>query len=203
MERVYSTEALISILASEHQACLQGERLHLTAGSPSGHPVIDQFFQTEGLQKYSAYQGFKAAVHRYQREYGVSGLIWPRLEIQGKTITYPEVHPQLLALPGDLDCLRSHLPQLLQQWRELSCKLELHLAVDRGKAFVPAQPTDVETILPRTHWATLRAWERGDFFEMVLQLGWGQPSDAAHWRAWPQSGSEYIHAVRPGQRPIC
>jgi len=33
------------------------------------------------------------------------------------------------------------------------------------------------------------------FLEIVLQLGWGQPAEAAYKREWPASGSEYIHAV--------
>lgn len=42
-----------------------------------------------------------------------------------------------------------------------------------------------------------------ELLEMLLQLGWGQPSEAGDRRGWPQSGSENIHAVKPGQRPIC
>ena len=30
-----------------------------------------------------------------------------------------------------------------------------------------------------------------------------QPQEAAYRRGWPDSGSEYIHAVNPGNRPIC
>lgn len=203
MEPAYNTEALIGILASERQACLQGKRLHLSSAVSPSRSVIDQFLCTEGIQKYAAYQGFKAEIHRYQREHQVSGIVWQQLTIRGKTLSYPEVHPQLIALPEDLDCLRSHLPVLFQQWRTLSHGLDLYLAVNRGKAFIPTQLSEIELIVPRSHWATLMAWERDDFFEMVLQLGWGQPGEAAHWQAWPQSGSESIHAVHPGQQPIC
>ncbi len=66
MSKVYTTEELIKILAVERQACLKGDRLKLEV-AVSGNPVIDQFIRTDGLQKFSAYQDFKAAIHEYQK----------------------------------------------------------------------------------------------------------------------------------------
>lgn len=106
MTKVYTTEELIQILADERHACLQGQRLKLVA-TASGNPVIDKFIKTDGVQKFTAYQDFKAAVHHYQREHGVSGIVWRQLMVKGKTLCYPEIDAQLIALPRDLETLKA------------------------------------------------------------------------------------------------
>ncbi len=203
MNPAYTTQDLIRILQSERQACLQGERLHLNTQAIPLDPVIAPFLKTEGIQKYSAYQGFKQAIHNYQREYAVSGLVWETVEVNGEQLRFPETHPHLIALQEDLKVLREALPEILQRWQQLTAGMELFLAVNRGKDFVPITTEELGAIARRTAWATLRAWQRQDFLEILLQLGWGQPAEADHWRTWPAAGSEYIHAVRPGCRPIC
>lgn len=203
MPQVYGTQDLIEILEAERQACLEGKRLYLDESASSGHPILDHFLKTEGLQKYNAFQGFKAAVHAYQQQEKVSGLIWQQVTIRGEHFRFPVVHPQLMALPNDLVQLKDYVAPLLERWHRMAEGLDLYLAVEQGKNFVPVTEADVAAILPRTHWATLQAWERADFFEILLQLGWGQPGDAAHWRSWPDSGSEYVHGVLPGRKPIC
>lgn len=203
MDRRYDTQTLIEILDNERQACLQGERLHLSSDGRSGHPIIDQFLQLEGLQKYSAFQGFKAAVNQYQRDHGVSGIVWQAIALGGASLEFPTVHPQLIALPSDLALLRQYITPVLAFWQRVTADLDLYLAVDQGKNFLPTQPAAVMAMVPRSQWATVQAWERQDFLEILLQLGWGQPGAAAHWRAWPASGSEYIHGVLPGRQPIC
>ncbi len=203
MDKVYTTQDLIEILQSERRACLRGERLHLTAAAASGIPVIDQLLKTEGIQKYSAYQGFKSAVHHYQRQYDVSGLVWQQVVVNGQQLNFPAVDPDLMALPQDVQTMRRALPEVLTFWRSLTPSMELYLAVNRGKDFVPIADAEWEAIAQRTHWAILRAWQRNNFLEILLQMGWGQPADADHWRAWPTAGSEYVHAVRPGCQPIC
>ncbi len=203
MPQGYDTQDLIEILENERQACLEGKRLYVNESASSGHPILDHFLKTEGLQKYNAFQGFKAAVHAYQQQEKVSGLIWQRVTVRGESLRYPVVHSQLMALPDDLKQLKDYVPPLLALWGRMTEGLDLYLAVDQGKDFVSVQEADVAAIVPRTHWAMLQAWEREDFFEILLQLGWGQPGEAAHWRAWPDSGSEYVHGVLPGRKPIC
>jgi hypothetical protein len=48
----------------------------------------------------------------------------------------------------------------------------------------------------------LLKWENPNFLEIILQLGWGQPQEAAYKRGRPLAGSEFIHAVNPGCYPI-
>src|SRR4028119_271519 len=105
MSEVYSTEELIQILADERRACMNGERLNLAA-SASGNPLIDQFLKPDGIQKFSAYRDFKAAVHRYQRQHQVSGIVWRQLTMKGTTLRYPAVDDQLVALEDGLEILK-------------------------------------------------------------------------------------------------
>jgi hypothetical protein len=198
----YSTEELIEILAVERHACLAGRRLNLTTQA-SGNPLIDKFLKTEGAQKFTAYQDFKAVVHRYQWEHQISGIVWRQVTVKGKHLCYPQVDEQLIALPNDLETLKAAKADLLAFWYEVTAGLDLYLSFNNGKDYWRVMSPDVEAIAHRTEWASLYKWEKSAFLEIVLQLGWGKPELAAYKRGWPVSGSEYIHAVNPGNRPIC
>jgi hypothetical protein len=202
MTKVYTTQELIEILAAERQACLQGQRLNLAA-QPSGNIAIDKYLKPEGLQKFTAYQDFKAAVHRYQREHGVSGIVWRQMTVKGKTVSYPEVDAQLIALPEDLEILKDYKAAIADFWQQVTAGMDVYLSINHGKGYRQITPADVERIMHRTEWATLWKSENTNFLEIILQLGWGQPQEAAYKCGWPDSGSEYIHAVKPGNRPIC
>ncbi|KOP23070.1 hypothetical protein AMR41_28070 [Hapalosiphon sp. MRB220] len=199
--KVYTTEDLIKILASERQACLKGDRLKLEVDI-SGNPVIDQFIRTDGLQKFSAYQDFKAAVHEYQKEYLVSGIIWREVTVKGQTLRYPEVDSQLIALSGDLDVLKLAKNSILEFWNQVTIEMNLYLSVNNGKQYQQIIKADVDRIAQRTEWASICCFEKSNFLEMILQLGWGQPQEACYKRGFPTSGSEFIHAVNPGNYPI-
>lgn len=202
MPKVYSTAELIKILEEERQACLHGRRLNLTETPATGNPVIDRFLKSEGVQKFTAYQNFKAAVHEYQREHQVSGIVWREMAVKGNTLRYPAVDDELIALPVDLITLKAAKISMLEFWQQVTAGMDLYLSINSGKDFRSIEPVDVEAIAQRTEWASLSKWEKLDFLEILLQLGWGKPEEACYKRGWPTSGSEYIHAVKPGQRPI-
>ncbi|TBR58368.1 hypothetical protein B4U84_20815 [Westiellopsis prolifica IICB1] len=201
MSKVYTTEELIKILAAERQACLKGDRLKLEVDI-SGNPVIDQFIRTDGLQKFSAYQDFKAAIHEYQKQYLVSGIIWREVSVKGQTLRYPEVDSQLIALSGDLDILKVAKNSILEFWNEVSVEMDLYLSVKNGKQYQQIIKADVDRIVQRTEWASICCFEKSNFLEIILQLGWGQPQEACYKRGFPTSGSEFVHAVNPGNHPI-
>lgn len=119
MSKVYTTEELIQILAAERLACLKGERLKLEV-TVSGNPIIDQFIRTDGLQKFTAYQDFKNAIHDYQRDYQISGIVWKEISVKGKILRYPEVDTQLIALSSDLEILQAAKNHILEFWYAVS-----------------------------------------------------------------------------------
>ncbi len=203
MEKVYTTEQLIQILEDERQACLNGKRLNLNAAVSGFNPVIDKIIKPEAIQKFTAYQDFQMAIHRYQIEYQVSGIVWLSQTIDGKTLKYPFVDQRLIAIPSDLVMLKNFKDSLLDFWQEVTQGMDLYLILNNGKDYRKIMPTDVEAIALRTEWASLCKWEKSDFLEIILQLGWGQPAQASYRRGWPDAGSEYIHAVKPDHRPIC
>ncbi|MEC4892730.1 MAG: hypothetical protein SAL07_12105 [Oscillatoria sp. PMC 1051.18] len=203
MTKVYTTQELIQILAAERQACLKGKRLDLSAIVDDGFPLIESFFNTDGIQKYSAYQGFKAVIHQYQLENQVSGIVWHQITIKGKTLRYPQVDYQLMALPSDLEIIKAARNDVVNFWQEVTADMDLYLSINHGKNYQQIDASEIAGIVQRTEWATLMKWEKSDFLEILLQLGWGKPEEAFHWRGWPHSGSEDIHAVKPGNQPIC
>ncbi|RCJ36721.1 hypothetical protein A6769_14540 [Nostoc punctiforme NIES-2108] len=201
MSKVYTTQELIQILAAERQACLKGKRLKLEI-KVSGNPVIDQFISTDGLQRFTAYQDFKTAIHEYQKENRVSGIIWREVTVKGKNLHYPEIDTELIALNGDLEILKAAKNSIVEFWYEVTTGMDLYLSFNNSKQHQQIVTSDVERIVQRTEWASLCKWENSSFLEMILQLGWGKPEEAYYKRGRPRSGSEYIHAVNPGNRPI-
>ena len=201
MSKVYTTEELIQILAAERQACLKGERLKLEV-NVSGNPVIDQFIKTDGLQKFTAYQDFKAAIHDYQRENQVSGIVWREMNVKGKSLRYPEVDAELVGLSSDLEILKGAKSSILEFWYEVTADMDLYLSFNNSKQHQKITKPDVERIAQITEWASLWKWENSSFLEIILQLGWGKPEEARYKRGRPRSGSEFIHAVNPGNLPI-
>ncbi|MFM7408120.1 MAG: hypothetical protein ACKO3K_16055 [Cuspidothrix sp.] len=201
MSNIYNTQELIQILANERQACLKGERLKLEI-TVASNPVIDPFIRTDGVQRFTAYQDFKASIHQYQRENGVSGIIWKDITVKGKHLHYPEIDAELIALETDLEMLQSAKDSILDFWYMVTATMDLYLSFSNGKQHQQIAKIDIERIVQRTEWATLLKWENPNFLEIVLQLGWGQPQEAAYKRGRPLAGSEFIHAVNPGCYPI-
>jgi hypothetical protein len=201
MTNIYNTQELIQILATERQACLKGERLKLDI-TVSINPVIDPFVRTDGFQRFTAYQDFKASIHEYQRENQVSGIIWKDMTVKGKNLHYPEIDAELIALESDLEILKSTKDAILEFWYLVTAEMDLYLSFSNGKQHQKVIKIDVERITQRTEWATLLKWENPNFLEIILQLGWGQPQEAAYKRGRPLAGSEFIHAVKPGCHPI-
>ncbi|HIK19220.1 MAG TPA: hypothetical protein IGS53_28610 [Leptolyngbyaceae cyanobacterium M33_DOE_097] len=201
MSSVYNTQDLIRILATERKACMNGQRLSLPV-SPSGNPAIDFFLKTDGIQSFTAYQNFRSAVHDYQRQHGVSGVVWHHLTFQGKPIRFPKVDDQLAALPNDLDLLDSAKAAIFEFWLDATRDLDLYLSLNAGKDYRKISPTDVDRIEQRSHWLSLQTQGKEPAQELILQLGWGQPEAAAYRQGFPESGSEYVHAVKPGGYPL-
>jgi hypothetical protein len=202
MAKVYTTNELIQILAEERRACINGERLCLTASPTGFSPVLDRFLKTDGIQKFTAYNNFKATVHHYQRQYQVSGIVWQTLMIGGRSLHFPRVDDQLIALASDLDILRAAKETVLSFWQAVTEGMDLYLSMQGGKFHQPIAIADGLRMMQRAEWATIYTQGREPTLEIILQLGWGQPEAAAYRRGFPESGSESIHAVQPGYMPL-
>jgi hypothetical protein len=202
MPQTYSTEELLQILSQERQACMNGQRLNLAA-MPSGiNPLLDRFVNSDGIQRFTAYRDFRTAIHQYQIEHQVSGVVWTSLNIQGKTCGCPRIHEQLISLPSDLTILKAEKETIVEFWRSITIGLDFYLSMNGGKLHRVMTQDDIERILQRSEWAVLSQQGKGEMLELILQLGWGKPEEAVYRRGFPESGSEYIHAVRPGRVPI-
>jgi hypothetical protein len=202
MEPIYSTAALIEILGEERRACMSGRRLDLAA-QPSGmNHVIDRLIEPTGIQKFTAYENFRLAIHQYQREHQVSGIVWQTVTIGNDTLEFPQIDEQLACLTQDLRILWAAKAAIWVFWQRVTAPLDLFLSVQRGVRFEPADEAAIARIVARSEWATIAHHGRGEMLEVILQLGWGKPDAARYRQDFPQSGSEFVHAVWPGREPL-
>ena len=202
MSKIYSTEELVKILADERRACINGQRLNLAA-TPSGiNPIIDRFVKSDGIQKFTAYNDFRNTVHLYQREHQVSGIVWQTMTIKGSPFRYPRIDDQLISLNSDRMILRAAKTSIVAFWQEVTDGMNFYLSMNCGKFYQPMSGNDFDRLLDLTEWATLTRQGSNDTLEILLQLGWGRPEEALYHRGFPESGSEYIHAVLPGRFPL-
>ena len=81
--------------------------------------------------------------------------------------------------------------------------MDLYLSIRNGRDYQQIMADEVSAIASRTEWTNISGHGNSSFLEIILQLGWGKPEEASYKRGWPDSGSEYIHAVNPGKLPIC
>lgn len=200
-KKVYTTQELIEILAVERQACLRGQRLSLTSASHFS-PVIDPWINTEGVEKFTAYRDFRATVHRYQLEHQVSGLVWRRLSFRAQSLYYPEVDDQLLVLARDLEILQRSQASVVHFWHQVTADMELYRSLNQFPEYQPMGLPEVDCLVEKTEWAGLSKYKVGDHPALVLVLGWGNPHEALNRQKWPASGSEAIHAVVAGAKPV-
>ncbi|HIK45475.1 MAG TPA: hypothetical protein IGR64_11420 [Leptolyngbyaceae cyanobacterium M65_K2018_010] len=184
----YTTEQLLDFLDQELRATWKGERVVLSSADRLNHPVIAKALGTDKLSKVFAIQDFRAQIHAYQRQHHVSGLVWHTCQFQGRSIRFPELHPQLAAIPQDKLALTAAKSALLNFWRIAIPNLRLWLAGS------PPQPTSldhVETLIAASEWAELAATRT----ELYLSLCWGDPQDCHCDWAKPESGCERIIAT--------
>jgi hypothetical protein len=201
MSQPHTTEELLKILADERRACMNGQRLNL-AVSPSGSPFLDKFLQPEGLQRFTAYRNFRTAIHDYQRAHQVSGIVWQTFTLKGHSLSFPKIDDQLIALDRDRQTLQAAKTNLFDFWWKITAGMDFYLSLNAGKSYRLIGPADIEWIMQRTEWASLTQQGKQNTLELILQLGWGQPDEAAYRHGFPDSGSEYVHAVNPGHTPL-
>ncbi len=187
----YTTEQLLAFLDEELRATWRGERVVLSSDERLDNPVIAKALGANQLSKVFAIQDFRAQIHDYQRQHGVSGLVWHTCHFQGQSLRVPELHPQLIAIPDDKLTLTAAKPAIIQFWRAAIPNLHLWLASR------PPQPTTldyVNDLIAACEWAELSAART----ELYLTLCWGDPKDCHYDWAKPESGCDRIIAA-PGE----
>jgi hypothetical protein len=203
-DRCYTTTDLIQIIETERSACLRGERVHLNDRPPTGNPAIDYFLSQEGIQRYTAFQNFQGAIHNYQQQYGVSGLIWDTIIFQDSPLQYPKIAPYLIALPADLQVLKNYLPIILDFWQKAIVGLDLYCTFS-GKHYQRIQPEETIVLLGKALWASLTLWSsstRSDFLEFILDV-YSSPASIERKAIELQNCTPLsLHAVSPGTYPI-
>ncbi|MGD1904515.1 MAG: hypothetical protein ACFB0C_00815 [Leptolyngbyaceae cyanobacterium] len=184
----YSTEELIDILDQELRAAWRGERQVLSSADRLNNPVVAKALGTEQLSKVFAVQDFRDQIHQYQRDHQVSGLIWHTCRFGGRSMRFPEVHPQLTTIPADKQCLIAAKSDVIDFWRSVSPGLRL------WRPGVPPEPLErsqVEDLIVEAEWAEVDATRS----ELYLTLCWGEPKDCHYDWAKPESGCERIIAA--------
>lgn len=184
----YTTEQLLEILDQELRATWKGERVLLSSTERLDNPVVAKALGAEKLSKVFAIQDFRAQIHEYQRQHQVSGLIWHTCHFKGRSIRFPELHPQLTAIPADKLALMAAKASVIQFWREAIPQLRLWMA---GAPPQPTTPEHIDSLIATTEWAEVAATRS----ELYLSLCWGNPQECHCDWARPESGCERIIAA--------
>ncbi|MEA5472161.1 hypothetical protein [Spirulina sp. 06S082] len=184
----YTTQQLISILDREMQAGWQGDRVLLSAKERFNDPVLSLVLGHDKISKVYAYREFREQIHHYQHQYKVSGLIWRTCRFKEESISYPELHNQLAAIPEDKEILQGSKESVLQFWRRHSQNLKLWLL---GKEQQRMTREMVEELAKEAEWAEMDT----TLNELYIGLCWGNPQECRYQWAMPESGCRRIAAV--------
>jgi hypothetical protein len=191
----YSTQDLIQILDEELRAHWKGERVLLSSSQRIDNPVIALMLGPEKLSKVFAYREFREQIHIYQRQHEVSGIIQRHCTFEGKTLEFPELHNQLVAIPGDKECLVAAKIPVLEFWNWAIADKKLWLAGPEPRQTTTAY---VEELIQQAEWAELDVSRT----ELYLGLCWGNPEECHYQWSKPESGCNRIIATATEPNPI-
>ncbi len=184
----YTTQQLIEILETEMRATWRGERILLSSQNRIDNPVLAKAINLEKANKVFAYQDFRRQIHEYQKQYQVSGLIWRKCTFWGQSISFPELHNQLIAVEGDKETLMSFKNEILQFWQTVTQEMKFWLVAHSRR---PLPQDSLGELILQSEWAELDAART----ELYLGLCWGNPQDYQYQWAKPQSGCHRIIAA--------
>lgn len=185
----YTTAQLLDILDAEMKAAVRGDRLLLNSDRRLDNPVITRAIGPQKLSQIYAFQDFRDQIHQYQLAEGVSGIVWRECSFQGRTVRFPEIHPQLTATAEDKLRLGAAKGAVIAFWRESIPHLKL------WRASNPPEPTDLEKVdvlIEKAEWADVEATRS----ELYLLLCWGNPKESYYAWAYPESGCDRVIATR-------
>jgi hypothetical protein len=185
----YTTAQLLDILNAEMKAAVRGDRLLLMGDRRLDNPVITKAIDPQKLSQIYAFQDFREQIHRYQIAEGVSGIVWRECHFQGRSVRFPEIHPQLTATAEDKLRLGAAKGAVIAFWREAVADLRLWRASNPP---APIARKQVESLIERAEWADVEATRS----ELYLLLCWGNPKESYYAWAYPESGCDRIIATQ-------
>ena len=194
---VYSTQQLIDILEKEMRAASQGKRVLLSSAERLDNPVIAKAIDLTKVGNVFAYQDFRKQIHAYQQEHQVSGLIWRQCTFHSETISFPELHNQLVAIDGDKEQLIQANSKIFQFWQKHTLDLKYWLVAHRPR---PLRQESLQELWEQGEWAELDATRE----ELILGICWGNPLECQYQWAKPESGCHRVIATvdRPSEIKI-
>lgn len=184
----YTTQQLIQILDQELRATWKGERVLLSSSDRLSNPVIAKALGAEKLSKVFAYQDFQRQIHQYQQDHRVSGLVWRQCEFRGNSVRLPELHHQLISVPGDKEVLVDAKSSVLDFWWQSTTAMSFWQA---GHDPRRVEIDYVARAIDDAEWLEVTAGQD----ELYLSLCWGNPKECHYQWAWPESRCERIIAA--------
>ncbi|GAB4529808.1 MAG: hypothetical protein Tsb0014_12000 [Pleurocapsa sp.] len=194
----YTTEELIEILDRELQANWKGKRILLSSSERINDPVVAKALNMERVGKVFAYREFREQIHEYQQKNRVSGIIWRNCTFQDRTVRCPEIHNQLIPVPGDKEILIQAKASLLDFWQEVTEGMNFWLVNAPGRHKPNCDRHEKITadylhkLIQQTEWVEIDAART----EVYLGLCWGDPQEYRYQWAKPKSGCDRIIAAR-------
>ena len=184
----YTTAQLLDILDAEMKAAVRGDRLLRNDDRRLDNPVITKAIGPQKLSQIYAFQDFRDQIHQYQVAESVSGIVWRDCTFQGRSVRFPEIHPQLTAIAEDKLKLSAAKGAVVAFWRECIGELNLWRATNPPEAIGLEK---VETLIENAEWADVEATRD----ELYLLLCWGNPKESYYAWAYPDSGCDRIIAA--------
>lgn len=185
----YTTEELLEILDQELRATWKGERVLLSSEDRLNNPVVAKALGTDKLSKVFAYQDFRQQIHQYQQKHLISGIVSRSCTFQGETLHYPELHNQLIAIPGDKEVLIQAKESVLDFWRKHTQNMTFWKV---GREYQQITQKYVERLIQQTEWAEIDA----AINELYLSLCWGKPEECRYQWARNASGCDRVVAAK-------
>ncbi len=191
----YTTNELIKILDRELKENWKGKRVVLSSAQRINDPVVAKALNMDRVNKVFAYRDFRSQIHEYQQNHQVSGIVWRTCTFEQQSVTYPEIHNQLVPIRGDKKILVAAKPEILDFWYQTTAKMKFWLVnsnTANNKSYHQLIRSEyLQKLIQQTEWAEIDAART----EIYLGLCWGDPQDHQYQWAKPKSGCDRIIAT--------
>jgi hypothetical protein len=191
----YTTDELIKILDCELKENWKGRRVVLSSVQRINDPVVAKALNMDQVNKVFAYRDFRSQIHEYQHQHRVSGVIWRSCTFAQQSITYPEIHNQLIPVEGDKEILIAARTKILNFWERVTSQMNFwlvnHQTNQQGNHHRKISSDYLRKLIGQTEWAEIDAART----EIYLGLCWGDPKESQYQWAKPKSGCDRIIAT--------